>query len=193
MELAREGKVERDPPLSEGTRQGVTYRWRAAGPGAGPSDGPSNLTSNEGGYMVGGEVRERAQEASPDAQKNPRIAQGPEEGVLPAETGAQNFTSDEGGYKVGSKVGSSPRICPRCGADADVLPGGKRGHCPTCLKVFPISDEEEAPMLEEMPEEAPLTGAKPDPPVPSCRICNAPGDFVVEGEDAWVCASHSKT
>jgi hypothetical protein len=70
MELAREGLVEREPPLSEGTRQGVTYRWRLAQ--------GQNFTSDGGGYYVGSKVApadsplwgafEVEEEASPSPQ-----------------------------------------------------------------------------------------------------------------------------
>ena len=49
LELARKGLVERAPPLSEGTRQGVTYRWRLA-------PGQPNFTSDEGGCNSGSKV-----------------------------------------------------------------------------------------------------------------------------------------
>jgi hypothetical protein len=49
LELARKGLVERAPPLSEGTRQGVTYRWRLA-------QGQPNFTSDEGGCNSGSKV-----------------------------------------------------------------------------------------------------------------------------------------
>jgi hypothetical protein len=40
-ELAREGQAERNPPLSEGKRQGSTYKWRRA----------VNLTSDRPTYI----------------------------------------------------------------------------------------------------------------------------------------------
>jgi len=49
MELARKGLVERAPPLSEGTKQGVTYRWRLA-------PGQPNLTSDDRGCNSGSKV-----------------------------------------------------------------------------------------------------------------------------------------
>ncbi len=49
LELARGGLVERAPPLSEGTKQGVTYRWRLA-------PGQPNLTSDDRGCDSGSKV-----------------------------------------------------------------------------------------------------------------------------------------
>jgi hypothetical protein len=49
LELARGGLVERAPPLSEGTKQGVTYRWRLA-------PGQPNLTSDDRGCNSGSKV-----------------------------------------------------------------------------------------------------------------------------------------
>jgi hypothetical protein len=62
-ELAREGRVERRPPLSEGQRPGVTYEWRLPPSG---NDGP-NLTSNGPGYIVGGEVGQARDRPPPDS------------------------------------------------------------------------------------------------------------------------------
>jgi|GEM_PF-1210313 len=207
--LALEGCVEREPPITEGEKRARVYRWRLRSEPPAPEGG--------GGHLRGGVLSPNGQHTSwtkdePEVEGD-GAPLGGEDALSPngqrtswtksppAQEGAPSSRIPTWALAVLQELGMEYRVlgapysvpCPRCGADADVLPGGKRGHCPTCLKVFPISDEEEAPMLEEMPEEAPLTGAKPDPPVPSCRICNAPGDFVVEGEDAWVCASHSKT
>jgi hypothetical protein len=146
LELAREGSVERDPPLSEGTRPGVTYRWRLR-----PESPTGNLTSNGQGYIVGGKVApadsplwgafEVEEEASPpqDAGPPPPWAHLP----LWAQQVLGEFcvASPDGELRWKDQppaaVPDNPPPCAACGAPGDY---GEEGGPWWCWRHGPVGD-----------------------------------------------------
>jgi hypothetical protein len=104
VELAREGRVERDPPLSQGTKQGATYRWRLA------PEFTSNGTYTSWKESPAGEGRGAG---APTSAFEP-LAQAP--------SSPPNLTSDEGGYISGSKVPPCPGSSSDAGTEGEATP-----------------------------------------------------------------------
>lgn len=63
--LADDGKVECDPPMSEGKRRGVTYRWRWAS---------TNLTSDRGIYRAEVKLEGNSAQANDNLKEGSREA-----------------------------------------------------------------------------------------------------------------------